>query len=295
MTLIGRELFVASLIGSSRHLGSVMHHIALQMEDVALGAGTPLYRVGDRSDHVFFIVSGQVSLTRPGAAPFLFGERSVVGALDAMTQGPHTRTAVATRPTLILRWAAKDWSEFLEDNFELTRHVVLRVATEVHGLRLRPEPLGGFPDPGVPLTARPGRLLALERIVHFQAIPMFARAGTQALATLAGIGSTWEAATGATISPSEMVAQLVIVASGEVQATWDGHATTARFGEGCVVGGGGAFGTELAPTVRATVPTRAIVLPYEDYFDVMEEHFDLALSALVAIHTERDELLERGS
>jgi CRP-like cAMP-binding protein len=294
-TLIGRELFVASLVGSNSHLGSMMHRIARQMDDISLNAGETLYRAGDRAAHVSFIVSGQLSLTRPGAASSLFGERSVVGGLEAMTRSPYTRTAVATTPAVVLRWAARDWSEFLEDNFELARHVILRAATEVHGLRLRPPPLGGFPDPAHPSTALPGKLLALERIVHFQAVPMFARAGTQALASLAGIGSTWEAAPDAALSASEMVGQLVVVASGEVQATWEGHAMAARFGEGCVVGGGGALGTEAAPAVRATAPTRAIVLPFEDYFDVMEEHFDLALSALVAIHTERDEVLERGS
>lgn len=295
ITLIGRELFVASLVGDGGRLGSVMHRIARQVDELAINTGEPLFRAGDRADHFFFIVSGQVSLTRPGAAATFFGERAVVGGLDAMTYRPHTHTAVATRPALILRWGVGDWSELLEDNFDLARHVILRVAAEVQGLRLRSPPLGGFPEPALSSTARPARLLALERLVYFQAVPLFARAGTQALVTLSGIGSTWNAGTGNVLSRSEMVGQLVVVASGEVEASWDGCSTAARFGEGALVGGGGALGTGAAPNVRATGPTRAIILPLEDYFDVMEEHFDLARSALAAIQGERDELLDRGS
>jgi CRP-like cAMP-binding protein len=294
--LIGRELFVASLLGDSGRLGSVIHRVAHQMDEVALDAGDPLYRAGDRAEHFFFIVSGQVSLTRPGAATTLFGERSVVGSLDAMTYRPHTHTAVATTPALILRLSIGDWSDLLEDNFELARRVILRLATEVHGLRRRPAPLGGFDEPAVASTAPPAKLLALDRILHFEAIPMFARAGTQALATLARIGSTrCVTKEDVFLSRSEMVGQLVIIASGEVQASWEGYAPAARFGVRSVVGGAGALGTGPAPEVRATRPTRAIVLPLEDYFDVMEEHFDLARSALAAIQAERDELRDRGS
>jgi len=296
--LIGRELFLASLVGGNVQLGPVMHRMVRQMEEVTLDTDESLFHAGERAEHFFFLVTGGVVRTRPSepsAPPLHLGERSAVGILDAMMGRTRAHTAVATRPTRLLRLRSEAWLDFLEDDFEFAQGVISRLATEVYRMRLRPPPLGGFPEPPSSKPKPAGELHVLDRIIQLQGVAAFSRAGTQALAELAQLGSTrFSAADGILFEPGEMKGQLVVVASGEVRATWNEAAVSARFGAGDLVGGTGSIGNGAPPEVHAAAHTRAMVLPTEDYFDVMEEHFDLVLSALAAVGEEREALQDRG-
>jgi CRP-like cAMP-binding protein len=294
--LIGRELFLASLISDARRLGAVMHRFALHTEDLALDAGEALYRAGEVSDHFFFLVSGQVKLSRPGAADSTFGERAVLGTLDAIVAKPHTHTAIATKPTRLLRIQVSDWADVLEDNFEIATHVVTQLANRVLDLRIRPPPLGGFDDPPPASTRATSGLQVVDRILRLRAVPTFARASTQALAALAQLGSTTFAGKDEVMfAEGETKGSVVIIASGEVSLPWEGSPDPARFGESSLLAGSASLGDIPLAEVRALTPARAIVVPREDYFDVMEEHFDLVQSTLAALSEERQVLLDRGS
>jgi CRP-like cAMP-binding protein len=295
-TLIGRELFLASLVADARHLGAVMHRFAIQTEDVTLAAGEALYRAGEVSDHFFFLVSGQVTLSRPGAADSVFGEREVLGTLDAIAAKPHTHTALATKDARLLRIRVSDWAEVLEDNFDISTHAVTQLANRVLGLRTRPPPLGGWGD-SPPASARAtSGLQVVDRILRLRAVPTFARASTQALAALAQLGSTTFARTDELMfARGETKGNLVIIASGEVSMPWEGSPEPPRFGESSLLAGGASLSDTPLADVRAVSPARAIVLPREDFFDVMEEHFDLVQSTIAALTEERQALLDRGA
>ena len=258
--MIAREVFLASLVGDTGHLGNMMHRIAHEMDDVTLAKDEPLYKAGEHSEHFFFLVSGEIQLTRPGAAASVFHERMAVGTLDATMDRPHTHSAVATKPTRILRLRAGTWMDLLEEDFELTRRIISRLATDVHRMRLRPPPQGGFDPPAERVVTTGNELQVVDRILQFQQVPAFALAGTQTLAALAQLGSTrFATKDGQLLAPDEMNGQLVVVASGEVRATWEGSTVAAEFRGGSLVGGASALGAGAAPDVRSTTQTRAIV------------------------------------
>jgi CRP-like cAMP-binding protein len=293
--LIAREVFLASLIEGGRHLGSALRRLAREMDDVTLAAGESLYRIGERSEHFYFVESGEIELSRVGAVSIKFVERELLGTLDATLQRPHTHDAVATKPTHLLRLRIEDWSELLEDDFEMARRAVTRVAGQVYGLRLRPPPLGGFDEPGKGPSIALHGLQVVDRILRLREVAAFRRASTQALAELARLGSTMMGKKDDVMfAAGEMKGQLVVIASGEVSEWWKEADVKARFGPSSLVGGTGSISNRDNGEVRVTVEMRAIVLPLEDYFDVMEEHFDVAQSALIAMAEERESLLDRG-
>ena len=65
------------------------------------------------------------------------------------------------------------------------------------------------------------------------------------------------------------------------------------FGPGSLVGGVASLGEPiLAWQARAVTHVRALSMRLEDWFDLMEEHFDLVRSALSALALIRESLLE---
>ena len=119
--VIGRELFLASLIEDGRHLGSALHGVARRMEEVTFEAGEFVYRLGERSQFFFFVMEGSVTLRRPGAAGHTFGPREVFGLFDTTSKEGHAHSAEATKPSRLLRLSVEDWADLLEDNFEMAQ------------------------------------------------------------------------------------------------------------------------------------------------------------------------------
>lgn len=295
-SVIGRELFLASLVSDARRLGAVMRRFALHTEEVDLDKGETLYEAGEVSDDFFFLVSGRVKLSRPGAADSTFEERQVLGTLDAIIAKPHTHTARAAMPTRLLRIKVSDWAEVLEDNFEISTYVIAQLANRVLSLRIRPPPFGGFDALLAERSRATSGLQVVDRILRLRAAPTFARASTQALAALAQLGSTTFAGKDEVMfAEGETKGSLVIIASGEVSMQWQGSPDAPRFGASSVLGGNASLSDMALAEVRALSPARAIVLPREDFFDVMEEHFDLVQSTIAALTEERQALLDRGS
>ena len=65
------------------------------------------------------------------------------------------------------------------------------------------------------------------------------------------------------------------------------------FGPGDIISGAGAFGeAALAWAARAKTKVRVLAFRIEDWFDLMEEHFDLVRSALAGSALERERLTD---
>jgi CRP-like cAMP-binding protein len=68
----------------------------------------------------------------------------------------------------------------------------------------------------------------------------------------------------------------------------------ARFGAASVVGGSGAFGDiERLYTARAQRDSVLLRIREEDFFDVMEDHFDLARSVMGYMAAEREQVMDQ--
>lgn len=290
---VSREVFFSAFAGEGRQLAQELRRVAGAVVALAIDAGEVLYREGDPAEDIFFVVSGEIKLTRAGSSDWVFGARSLVGTLDVVLDRTHARTAIATAPAHLLRLRAVDWMDMLEDSFDLTHRVLTNFAAGVHVLRQRPLPLGGFDEP----TDSPAGTLDVSNLVDvillLRHIPLFSLASVQTLVSLAEMAEETQAAKDdILVLPPAFGKRLVVLVSGAVVVSGVGE-PTARFGRGALVCGADALGGG-SYEIRATDPTRAIVLQVEDYLDIMEEHFSLARSALRALAVERETLLDRA-
>lgn len=296
-----REVFLTTLLQGPKVLGPVMQRIATIMEDVYVSAGDTIYRIGDRPDHHYFVVSGEVELLAPGMPTWTFRERSLIGTIDVGLNRPRARTAVAVKPTHLLAMRGEDWLGILEDVFEFAERAVRLTSTGVDTMRMRPPPLGGFDPPAGEIVPLGEPLDLVGRILLLRKVDLCCRAGAQALATLAELADEQRFDAGESFPLSdERGGRVFVVVSGEIEVTRidpdlvvDPSVRTGRFRTGRIVRGVEVLGEQGEYTAKAVVPSAVLSISIEDYFDVMEDQFDLARAAIAAVAQERERLLNR--
>lgn len=290
---IERELFLRTFANVGPR-AAIAAWLADAMDDAYLDAGATLFRAGDPADYVYFIVRGEVELRDEDGRTWRFGERALLGALDAVLERRLTKTAVARTEVHALVLRAEDWFDQLEDNFEYARTAVLGMAAALHEDRLALGGSAGFPEAG-PSPPPPGRPLSLvERMMALRGVSAFKRAGIQALTELAGAAEELRLEPGEVLfRPGSFRDLCFVVARGVVRLERETPRVLARFGAPSLVGGVFAIGPG-DEHYTATAETAAVVLKLreEDFFDVMELHFDLTRSVLADLARERDRLLQ---
>ena len=295
---IERQLFLRTMI-VGRSMGSAAEHLAGLMRDAYFPAGSILYRAGEASDRLYFIVRGQVQLVSEGLEPLRFGDRSVIGVLDMLQDRPYARTAVAMADVEALETRAEDWLEMLEDNFEYGRAALGGNATGLTALA-QALPLMGFPPAGVPgqqlsLPGAVGEPLDLVgRLLVLRALPAFSMARIQALSTMSEIAEELRLRPGAALfGPGQVPTSVYAVARGKVEIWADSFPSPVTFGPGTVVGNYAPFSDRVLPFgARAAEPTTVLRIGKEDLLDLMEIHFEVARSAMAYVANERVRMLE---
>jgi len=296
---VERNIFLRAVL-SGVDLGPAAGLIASVITDAYFTAGTVIYREGDSSDHLYFVVEGTVSLTREGEEPWLMDPRSVFGALDASLDQPHARTAMAVEDVHVMLLAIEDWQDLLEDHFELAQAMVFRNAHGLHEMCLRLAPTGGFaevedidPSPEGPVSsASPGELDAVDRLVLLSQSPLFERAGIQPLLTLAQSTKVRHLEAGTVLfEEGDRVTELFLVARGLIEIEREQPALRARFGRGALVAGAPALANDdRAFSARAATDAVVLAVKRDDVLDVMEDHFAALRSVLAYLAVERDRM-----
>jgi CRP-like cAMP-binding protein len=90
--------------------------VAATSTPVVIGAGEPLWRVGDPADHVLLILSGAIDCADEGETRFALGPREVAGVLDALATSPRWYNATARTRVVALRSRMADVMDVLEDD-----------------------------------------------------------------------------------------------------------------------------------------------------------------------------------
>jgi Cyclic nucleotide-binding domain len=186
--------------------------------------------------------------------------------------------------------SSEDRLELLEDSFEQTRALIRMNAARLDELRgFGREPV----DPSTALAPKPDPLLLIERVFTLRDTAAFRKGSIQALVSLA------PAADEVRVSAGEVLFEygaargvLFVVVAGCVElGRPDG--SQERHGSASLLGGGAAFCDALARQ-RATALTNAVLLRIraEDFYDVMEDHFELARSVLSYLASEFERRLE---
>ena len=297
---ISRELFLGAL-GS--HLGRdeawVTDRLASLLEEDTARAGDILFRIGDEPDHYYFMREGRVELLREGYAPMTLEGRSVFGMADALLERPRNRTARAITDLELMRVQTAGWMELLEDSFELARLAVVATARNVAGLEEAAWRAAESASPvaaasqAQPIRRRP--LDVIERLAALMDVPLLRGAGVQPLSDLAESSEEIVLEKGEKLfargGPSE---RFFVVVEGRVEALRENPSAKWTGGAGEIVCGAAALtGLPMAWEARASAPTRALAFRLEDWFDLLEEHFDVVRSTLAAFTLQRERLIER--
>jgi CRP-like cAMP-binding protein len=292
-----RELFLSVIATGAGDLPTwAIDRLTSMLEEEEVEAGRTLFAEGEPVELVYFIREGRIQLSREGYPPWVYEGRWVIGPSDAILERPYQRTGVALSNLSLLKIPADDWLELLEDSFELARGVVTNSALRVAALEVRrwsrqKDPRGGAVSK-VPLE--PGSLSFVDRLAAFAELGLLRSAGVQVLADVVSLVEERAFAPGERIwARGELPGRTFLVVTGEAVATRINPPLSVRFGPGSGVAGVAALGEAVRDwEAHAVVETRTLSLPLEDWFDEMEEHFDLVRSALGGLALLRDEIIE---
>jgi CRP-like cAMP-binding protein len=293
-----RELFLSVAAGGMPALETwVIDRLTSLFEEEEIVAGTRVFAAGEPIEFIYFMREGRLQLSREGVPPWIMSGRWVIGGGDAFLERPYPRTGVALTNLSLLRVPAEDWIELVEDSFQLTRGAVSNAVRGVAALELRLWESQRDPRGAAMVVAPHGKrpMSFVDRLSTFAGAGMFRSAGVQVLTDLVGLQEERSFAAGEALWTRKAAPrEAFVVVEGEVVAERMDRPLAVRFGPGSVVAGVAALGDPAKEwEARALSPTRALSLGHEDWLDLMEDHFDLARSALGQLALARERILEQ--
>jgi CRP-like cAMP-binding protein len=289
---VERELFMRSLL-FGRPLASGAKQLGRGMRERFFEAGSVLYEAGAPADYVYFIVSGQVRLSAPGVPDWEFGSSSVIGGVDADLERPYTRTARALSDVEALVLNNDDRLEVLEDNFEQTRGMIRFMAERLYQMTQQLPGTDSVRELDYAACPKREPLPLVERVLTLRESPIFSRCGIQALVSLAPLIEEEQFAPGQILyEPGNTRGAFCVIACGTVEVSRGARQSISHYGPGTLVGGAAALADiERDERARAIDDGLALRVRLEEFFDVMEDHFDLARSVFAYLAAERERVM----
>jgi CRP-like cAMP-binding protein len=291
------ELFFSALAGGASDLETwVIDRVTSLFEEDDIAEGRRIFAEGEQVEFVYLIRGGRVRMVRDGAPPWTIEGSWAIGIFDAILDRPYTRTAIALTNLHVARVRAEQWLELLEEVFEVARHAVTGTTRGVAALEARFWKQGGAPHatPISCLLHAPASLSFVERLGILSELPLTYEAGVQVLVDVADRmeEKTFEAGA-QVLERGRSTGRAWLVVEGRVVAHRNDPDLTVTFGPGTFVGGVAGLGQAiLAWDARTVERTRTLSLPLEDWFDLMEEHFDLVRATLRAMARAYEGLLD---
>jgi CRP-like cAMP-binding protein len=283
-----RELMLRTLFQSLS--GDSLARMTELLVPRSIADGEVLFSAGEPSERFWFVVEGKVTLERPGAPPWVFGPRSVVGSLDAFRERPYTRSCRALAESDLLELRRTDWLDLLEDDALVARDSITSIAARVHqAARAAPaQPVLGLARPAI---STPGPFSTFQKILILRQARFLANAGMQAIASLTALASEHQLAAGQGPADAGLrLDRLYVLVTGRVEL--EGTSVRER-GPGDLLGGPGVLSDpSLAAAARAVVPTVLLGIDQQDYYDFAEEHPRLSSGTLAYLASELEALVE---
>ena len=240
--------------------------------ETTLPAGAVIAAARSRLGALHFVLEGQIE-----SADMSWGPREVCGVIEVLARRSMSAPAIATTEVRTLQLSSGELGEILEDNFGVMSSVVRELAGRALAIGL---PRTRAPRPLV--TAGP--LGLVERLIVLRQQVPFARAGLQALATLAHDSEELILPPGATLARTgEAASRAFVVVEGTLHARQpNGMSSVHGIGDAI-----GLFETlASAPhgsTVEALTQVRALASTGAALFDVLEDHGDVGLAMLATL------------
>jgi CRP-like cAMP-binding protein len=247
-----------------------------------VAAGVELAREGEPFPFVYFIIEGQLELTREGKRVGLFGDGSGVGVMSALARDEAGFGCRTLRESLLLVLRMADLFEMMEDYFDLMHGALRNVAAEaIHWRRALPD--GGF-VPHAPIECMEcgeAPLGLVQRILHLRRTIGLERSYVDELAELARAARELRVPRGTLLwSVGERADHLLIVISGNVTGLTPEGATF-QFGPGDIVGNLDTIsGAPRWFDARVDSDMVALTIDSEAIVDVWEDHPELGFAFL---------------
>jgi CRP-like cAMP-binding protein len=293
---VTRELFLAAFRVNVTDLEPwVTDRLTSILEEDTAARGETIFSAGEPPDFIYFVREGRVDIVGGAATRSLEGPR-ILGLFDALLDRQRTRSAVAATDLPFMRVRTEAWMELLEDSFALARASVLGMARAVADAEERlwagSAPQG--PESPAAFTLPAERLTVVERMAFLLDVPLLGGAGVQAMSDLATVSDEVAVAEGETLFRSgERQDRIFALLDGQVTASREAPHVEWRGGRGDIVCGAASFAdSAVAWEARATSRVRAITFRVEDWFDLMETHFEMLRATLAALATQSERLTE---
>jgi CRP-like cAMP-binding protein len=292
---ISRELFLAAFGVQQQTIDSwVIDRLVSLLDEEDVQTGQILCSAGEALEYMYFMQDGSVQMTRPGAAPWTFQGRWVLGAFEAYLDRPLTRTAVALADFRAMKIRPTAWLELLEDSFLLARAGIRFGSAAVARLEERlPNGLPNTDEQRLPAPALHASPSVIERLAFLAEVEMLHGAGVQPLAELAVTSNERHFSDGELLFERGAAhQQLFIVVEGQVLAKHGDSENVWRYGPRDIVCGAASFAGASDWQAKAAGAARTLSFPLEVWFELMDEHFDLVRAAVSALALRREALLD---
>jgi CRP-like cAMP-binding protein len=143
LDLAERILYLRRTVGAQGYIDELTH-IARAAQEVRYPAGSRLWSVGDRADHILVLFSGAVQGTTPEGAGFRLGTGDLVGNLDAVAGEPRWYDATVQQDLVALELDGEVMVDVWEDHPDLAFMFLRIVAAAQLSLREQVAELGAL-------------------------------------------------------------------------------------------------------------------------------------------------------
>ncbi len=243
--------------------------IVNRLEDRSFLPGATLFSAGEVPTALHVLFEGRAKIALPhGSITRKSGE--VVGLLDALEQQPYGSSCVCETAVHTVALRVDDFYDLLEDFPDLSRALIGFLAREVSVYVDEQVRHRHLDREGAPFTGRAQPIELIDKIVFMKSVPLLSGASVEELARLGGEVAEVVYEPGAVVARGgERADAFYVVLRGRL-GTRGPRATVGVLD----VLQQGAF----TQTVVAMEPTRVLRVPGERFFDLLEDHFDMAIA-----------------
>ncbi len=124
ISTVEKVLFLKSIDLFSQIPGEDLAQIAQITDEVHFEEGDELFREGDPGDTLYFVIEGEVRVSKGGNELALLGERQVFGEMALLDSEPRSASIVSLSRLTLLRIARDDFNEILAEKTEIAQGVI---------------------------------------------------------------------------------------------------------------------------------------------------------------------------
>lgn len=124
LTTIEKMIALKSVDFFSQTSGEVLADLARILDEVEVPAGQTVFAKDEAGSAMYFIVQGQVQVHDGETVFNEFGEGEAFGEMALLDRAPRSASITALTDTLLLELDQEPFYELLEDNSEVSRHIM---------------------------------------------------------------------------------------------------------------------------------------------------------------------------